>query len=789
MWLVFCELTMSGRRGGARRAACFTNLFCLLSERFDPSASALRPVPCPDMSTPEAPTLAHPSAASRRRAGNQAGERAAQRITLRLAFTGAGALRTPVRSVLARRLGVDLGDDPSSDEALCRLEEAELAGAGERSRRRQLASFLEEAFATGADWKALASRFLGELTPGAARVPDCGFTADGLAERLQADLRRAGVTRWSELLDRQVADLRAVREIGPVTLAGVLGACFGRSLEGLVSEEAGGGDRGDDLAVLLRHERQRRHQRVLEALLEARAGPVDGATAAHDLERQAAERLLRQSAPWALSYDRLDELLLAITDERDRAILEATELASDAVTLSQLAAHHGVSAPRVAQRRDRAAAQLRAAAQGAPAPLPWLLARLRRSLGRAVSEERASAELARLGIDTGDARSVRLVHWLAGPFERVPDSPGWMAVNHRQLDRIVDEQLGRDGGVAALTDLAHALEAAGVVAPMVLSWLRARGVVIVEGGLALRVGGTLVDAAERLLEALARPASCVELEKLLAEGGRRVERDELERTLRGRRFRAAELAGEAAYGLASWGGDARSSPPAAPRRASGQQVTQKWHAKTSKNGSTAVAGRGAGTPAADETVELEQRGGRRQQGEGHQQALVPGLLTVSTDPFDPGRPGRRDGPSPEGPSPPGRPPAGPTAAAGGEAGAAVLEVLVDERLLSGGEAPVPSSLVDGLGVGYRQRRTFASRFGPVALANDGAEPVRGPLRPIALAAGARLGDMLRLCFAPGGSVTVEVVGPPAPGATASPEGGGSDREATSTGEARTGGRL
>jgi hypothetical protein len=81
---------------------------------------------------------------------------------------------------------------------------------------------------------------------------------------------------------------------------------------------------------------------------------------------------------------------------------------------------------------------------------------------------------------------------------------------------------------------------------------------------------------------------------------------------------------------------------------------------------------------------------------------------------------------------------------------------VDDDLMRGGESAVPDDLVRRLGVGWRQRRTFSSRYGPVTLANDGAEPSRGPLRPIAMAVGARPGDVLVLGFAPEGDVVVMV---------------------------------
>lgn len=99
---------------------------------------------------------------------------------------------------------------------------------------------------------------------------------------------------------------------------------------------------------------------------------------------------------------------------------------------------------------------------------------------------------------------------------------------------------------------------------------------------------------------------------------------------------------------------------------------------------------------------------------------------------------------------------------GDEADRCWLEVEVDEALLAGVAAPVPVPLAAGLGLQRGARRTFATKFGPVALAYDGGRPVRGTLRPVALAAGAGPGDVLALGFHGGdGSATVRLI-PSAP---------------------------
>ena len=121
---------------------------------------------------------------------------------------------------------------------------------------------------------------------------------------------------------------------------------------------------------------------------------------------------------------------------------------------------------------------------------------------------------------------------------------------------------------------------------------------------------------------------------------------------------------------------------------------------------------------------------------------------------------------PSGPAPPVRPagsdragrreqtaPAAQTAPAGERQW---LAVPVDHDVLRGSEGPVPVTLVDDLGMARRTRRTFSSRFGPVALSYDAPDPARGSVRAVALATGAQAGDTLVLGFAKAGDVIVEV---------------------------------
>lgn len=85
-----------------------------------------------------------------------------------------------------------------------------------------------------------------------------------------------------------------------------------------------------------------------------------------------------------------------------------------------------------------------------------------------------------------------------------------------------------------------------------------------------------------------------------------------------------------------------------------------------------------------------------------------------------------------------------------------LWVKIDEEALRGSEAAVPVALVEGLGLAPLTRRTFSSRWGPVALAHEGPHPTRGSVRAVALAAGARPDDTLLLGFSATGDVVIEV---------------------------------
>lgn len=90
--------------------------------------------------------------------------------------------------------------------------------------------------------------------------------------------------------------------------------------------------------------------------------------------------------------------------------------------------------------------------------------------------------------------------------------------------------------------------------------------------------------------------------------------------------------------------------------------------------------------------------------------------------------------------------------------AGTLRVAVDDGVLAGVPGPVPAALAHTLGLRRGGRRTFSTRYGPVAVAHDGDVPTRGSIRPIALAVGASVGDELVIVLYPDGrEATVSVV--------------------------------
>lgn len=91
-----------------------------------------------------------------------------------------------------------------------------------------------------------------------------------------------------------------------------------------------------------------------------------------------------------------------------------------------------------------------------------------------------------------------------------------------------------------------------------------------------------------------------------------------------------------------------------------------------------------------------------------------------------------------------------------------LPVEVDTALLAGRNGAVPESLVHQLGMRAGGQRSFATRFGPVTLSYDADGPTRSPLRHVALAAGAVIGDKILVGFptGPGDALVERVPGEP-----------------------------
>ncbi len=86
-----------------------------------------------------------------------------------------------------------------------------------------------------------------------------------------------------------------------------------------------------------------------------------------------------------------------------------------------------------------------------------------------------------------------------------------------------------------------------------------------------------------------------------------------------------------------------------------------------------------------------------------------------------------------------------------------LQTAVDAAMLRGSAEAVPRSCVEALGIPIGGRRTFTTRFGPIVLNHNAGQPTRGSLRPVALAAGAKEGDLLVLEFdAAAGQASVEL---------------------------------
>jgi hypothetical protein len=428
---------------------------------------------------------------------------------------------------------------------------------------------------------------------------------------------------------------------------------------------------GDELVFLLDAERPCRSQPLVETLLELRSGSGPAAV------RDAADRLLRRSAPWSLDYEgALNALLEAAGDERSRSLFARLSLVREGrPTIERLAAELGISAERVRRLRDRAEARVRSALVASPAPLPWVVCAIRRRLGAVSTHEQAEAVLAdhRIG---GDQKA-ELVLWLAGPYRAAPGRPGWLAIEGKHVVAATSAFLSCDGGVRRLVDAEAELGELGVRADHIASWMRACGATVVDD-LVVSVSGPLADVVERVLDAHGRPLAVAEIAGCVTRGGRELPSTAYQAAVGGRRFR--RWAGDR-VALADWGADP------------GRSATAKRPGRSRAPSSTGVPRRRRAACAS---------------------------LSPQLDEW------------------------------------LWLWVRVDTDVLRGIEATIPAALVEGLGLSPGCRRTFASRYGPIALAHESPQPTRGSVRAVALAAGADEGDTLMLGFSASGEVTVEV---------------------------------
>lgn len=575
---------------------------------------------------------------------------------------------------------------------------------------------------------------LSDVAPRAAGSLDERRAGGACSERSSRVLKRAGWDRWPVLLSRSVAELSSLPGAGRRVLAEVVAMCVVASFEAVVDAWVAAPG-ASDVAVVLRDEWRCDSQPILEALLEQRSAPGLPAVS------EAADRLLRVSAPWALQPGMsLATLSEHAGDERDRRLF-ATRLFTtgrgegDPAGWTALAEAEGMSRRRLRELVERGEARVRSAAAVAPAPLPWLVASLRRRLGPLTSEAEARSVLELSGVGQEPARSLAL--WLAGPYKAVPGRAGWLALAPKEVVEHTRACLAADGGVRRVVDVGAELAEVGVGGHQVPQWLRANGAVVVHD-VVVSAAGALTDVIERILDAHGTARLPADIAADLAGAGREVSAESLASATRARRFRRD--AGGAlllvAWGepVVAWGepatpgaGSAAAGPLAATKTG-GPGETGKPTKAGGKRDKTAKAGKAerSASPSSRPRVDRAARpdsAGKRPRSKSPARGDTDGRRTVSDDQSD-----RR----------------------------LSLWVRVDADVLHGSEAAVPVALVEGLGLARLGRRTFSSRWGPVALAYDDPHPTRGSVRAVALAAGARLGDTLLLGFSAQGDVDVEV---------------------------------
>ena len=450
---------------------------------------------------------------------------------------------------------------------------------------------------------------------------------------------------------------------------------------------------GSDLEALLEHEREAPDRHFLDALLSYRSwGNAE--------VRTAAAHIVERYAQWAVDLEPGAAFLLgAVASVHQAEVLVAWLEAQGAESFESIGRQRGVTGQAVRTSVGRAARRVRAALDTAPPPWPWLVADLRRCLGAVTTEELLADALQRFG-SACDTVPGLMAAWLAGPYKPVPGRPGWLARDPAELISRSVSCLRADGGVRRLVDVREELADLGFAAGQLEPWLRACGSAVLHD-LVVCTSGQLADVVERVLDAHGAPRSVPQLADDLAGGGRLVDEVSLAAVVRGRRFRTTR---RGAVRLASW----EEEPEAGSGRRTGA------------------------TAAVTAVPRQEDPAG----GSGRGRGLAPSSGRSAGSAGPPVRePARRPDVPEE---------------------RLWLWVRVDPDVLRGSEAAVPLALAEGLGLALESRRIFSCRWGPVTLAYEGAQPKRGSVRAVAMAAGARAGDTLLLGFSRAGDLAVEV---------------------------------
>jgi hypothetical protein len=299
--------------------------------------------------------------------------------------------------------------------------------------------------------------------------------------------------------------------------------------------------RGDDLAAILRYEREHATSPILEALLEQRSGGGPEAV------RLAADRLLREHARWALDLDKpAAALVQAAGSERERRLFRSWSLRPDGRTFEELAIEESVPRRHVNNLVRRAELRVREGLATSSAPLPWVVSTLRTRLGTAATQRQVASELDRLAAGKPFVRE--LVTWLAGPYFPVPNRPGWVATQPKGLIARTAACLASDGGVRRLVDVETELADLGVRPDHLEAWLRASSATVVHD-VVVSTSGPLADVVVRILDAHGAARSREEIAADLATAGRTPEPPVLESALRARRFTHSS---DGAVSLVEW---------------------------------------------------------------------------------------------------------------------------------------------------------------------------------------------------------------------------------------------